>query len=99
MAFGPEVINAPHLDPNALNTFAGSLHGEVLRPGHRDYDRARAVHNAMIDRRPALIVRCSDVSDILRALEFAHRHEIVVAVRGGSYTGARFVSAGARRHF
>jgi FAD/FMN-containing dehydrogenase len=88
MAIGPAVTSPPDLPSDALRKFEGALRGEVLRPGHRDYDGARAVYNAMIDRHPALIVRCREVSDILRALEFAHRYDLVLAVRGGGHNVA-----------
>jgi FAD/FMN-containing dehydrogenase len=88
MAIGPAVTSPPELPAEALRKFEGGLHGDVLRPGHRDYDQARAVYNAMIDRHPALIVRCREVSDILRALEFAHRHDLVLAVRAGGHNVA-----------
>jgi FAD/FMN-containing dehydrogenase len=88
MALGPEVSSPPELGADALRNLESGLRGEVLRPGHRDYDHARAVFNAMIDKHPALIIRCREVSDILRALDFAHRHDLVVAVRGGGHNVA-----------
>ena len=88
MAIGPAVTSPPEIPADALRKLESSLHGDVLQPGHRDYDGARAVYNAMIDRHPALIVRCKEVSDILRALEFAHRHDLVLAVRGGGHNVA-----------
>jgi len=57
----------------------------ILRPGDEEYDKARTIWNAMIDRRPALIVRCGGVSDIRRAVEFARKHSILTAVRGGGH--------------
>jgi FAD/FMN-containing dehydrogenase len=88
MAIGPEVTSPPDLDPSALKQFESGLHGDVVRAGHRDYDGARSIYNAMIDRRPAAIVRCREVSDILRTLDFAHRQSLVVAVRGGGHNVA-----------
>ena len=63
MSTGPEATATATLDPD--------FHGEILRPGDPAYDAARTLHNAMIDRRPALIVRPGDSADVLRALEFA----------------------------
>jgi FAD/FMN-containing dehydrogenase len=88
MAIGSEVTGAPDLGAEALRKFEVSLRGEVFRPGHPNYDPARRLHNAMIDKRPALIVRCREVPDVLRAVEFARIHNLVVAVRGGGHNVA-----------
>lgn len=63
--------------------FQTSLHGALLRPGDDGYDTARTVFNAMIDKRPALIARCTGVADVLTAVRFAQAHQVLVAVRGG----------------
>ncbi len=68
-------------------TTAG-LRGDVLRPGDRDYDSARAVFNAMIDRRPLAILRCHDADDVARGIAFARRHDLVLSVRGGGHNVA-----------
>jgi hypothetical protein len=86
MAFASEVTAAPELGAEALRKFEAGIHGEVFRPGHPGYDPARAVYNAMIDKHPALIVRCREVSDVQRALEFAQGKNLLVAVRGAVTT-------------
>jgi FAD/FMN-containing dehydrogenase len=65
-----------------------SLTGSVLRPTDAEYDRARRGFNALIDRRPALIVRCTSADDIAIALGFAQGHELEVAVKGGGHNPA-----------
>ncbi|SON58952.1 6-hydroxy-D-nicotine oxidase [Mycobacterium simulans] len=70
----------------------GQLGGEVILPDDPGYDEARALHNAMIDKRPALIARCVTAADVAGALEFARTSNLVVAVRGGGHNGPGFGS-------
>jgi FAD/FMN-containing dehydrogenase len=62
--------------------------GDVLRPGDAGYDSARAVFNAMIDRRPLAVVRCHDAADVARGIAFARDHDLVLSVRGGGHNVA-----------
>jgi len=68
-----------------LEAFRAGMRGETLLPGEPGYDQARAVWNAMIDRRPALVARCAGVADVLRCVELAREHELLVAMRGGGH--------------
>ena len=63
------------------------LSDQIVGPGDPGYDEARAVHNAMIDRHPALIVRCSSADDVARSIAFARSHGAPIAVRGGGHNG------------
>jgi hypothetical protein len=73
------------LEGAVVEAFKASLHGALLRPGDDGYDTARKVFNAMIDKRPALIARCTDVADVRNAVNFAQAHHLPVAVRGGGH--------------
>ena len=64
--------------------------GGIVRPGEADYDEARRVHNAMIDRHPALIARCASVADVQAAVEAGRRSSLPLAVRGGGHNGPGF---------
>ena len=73
------------LTATAIEQLKGRLRGDLLCPGDEHYDSARTIHNGMIDRRPALIVRCAGVADVIEAVTFARSHHLVVAVRGGGH--------------
>src|SRR5262249_54006943 len=66
--------------------------GDLLRPGHDGYDQARAIWNGMTSRRPGLIARCADVSDVQRAIRAASASGILTAVRCGGHSLAGFSS-------
>ena len=63
----------------------GKVKGAVLVPGNASYEDARRVWNAMIDRRPALIVRCADTHDVAPAISFARQNGLDISVRGGGH--------------
>ena len=73
------------LDGASLEKLKSSLRGALLFPGDDGYDKARTVWNAMIDRKPALVVRCAGVADIRQAVTFAHTHRLLTAVKGGGH--------------
>lgn len=62
-----------------------SLRGRVLTSESEQYDEARTIWNAMIDRRPTLIVRCMSAADVTRTVRFAVEHKLLIAVRGGGH--------------
>ena len=61
-------------------------HGQVVTSTDEGYDEARAVYNAMIDRRPSAVVRCVDTDDIVAAVNFARDNDLALAVRGGGHS-------------
>jgi FAD/FMN-containing dehydrogenase len=64
------------------------LAGSVIGPSDGEYDAARRCFNALVDRRPAVIARCTDAADVATAFDFAHTHGLEVAVRGGGHNPA-----------
>jgi FAD/FMN-containing dehydrogenase len=71
-----------------METFRQTLRGPLIAPGDADYDEARQVWNANIDRRPGLICRPTGVADVVNAVNFAREHQLLVAVRGGAHSFA-----------
>src|SRR6266542_612473 len=76
------------LDSALVADLAGRVSGCVLGPEDAGYDAARAVHNGLIDRRPALIVRCRTTNDVIAALALARRAGLDVSIRGGGHNVA-----------
>jgi FAD/FMN-containing dehydrogenase len=68
-----------------LDAFLSGLRDTAIRPDDEGYDRARAVWNGMIDRHPAMIVRCAAAADVIRTVEFARDRTVDLAVRGGGH--------------
>src|SRR3954452_716635 len=62
--------------------------GRLIGPDDAGYDEARRVYNAMIDRRPGLIVGCATPSEVAQVVRFARSHELPLAIRGGGHNGA-----------
>ncbi|HVF00743.1 MAG TPA: FAD-binding oxidoreductase [Rubrobacteraceae bacterium] len=76
------------LDEAAVQEFAANLRGQLIRPEDDGYDTTRAVFNGMIDKRPAMIVRCAGTSDVIQGVSFARTHDLLVSVRGGGHSVA-----------
>src|SRR5579862_7368154 len=71
-----------------LDDLAGSVRGRLLRGGSPGYDEARRVWNLAYDRRPLAMVRAVDVDDVRHCVEFARKHAVPIAVRGGGHSYA-----------
>jgi FAD/FMN-containing dehydrogenase len=73
-----------------------AMKGQVVEPADPGYDEARAVWNANIDRRPAMIARCADAEDVSAAINYAREHDLEIAVRAGAHStsGASVVDDG-----
>src|SRR5438094_76011 len=78
------------MNASELASFRDSFSGEVILPDHAGYDAARIVWNAMIDRRPAMVVRPANTEEVIAAVRFARDHDLVIAVRGGGHSVSGF---------
>ncbi len=76
---------AATIDETKLQELSMAFRGQLIREGDSEYDEARQVWNAMIDKRPALIARCTDVADVMAALAFAREMGLPVAIRGAGH--------------
>ena len=72
-------------DKTAIDAFTTNIRGNVILPGNGSYDEARSIWNAMIDRRPGLIVRCLGVADVQRCVNFAREHGLTLSIKGGGH--------------
>jgi len=78
------------LDPSAIRSLGSQISGLIITPESVEYESARLVFNRAFNRRPALIVRCADASDVARTLDFVQKQNLPVAVRGGGHNRAGF---------
>lgn len=75
------------LDSQAVATLRTQVRGRLVTPGDTDYDAARRLYNAMIDKHPAIIVECVDAADVMSAVNFARAQGLPVAIHGGGHNG------------
>ena len=76
------------LEEAVVQEFAANLRGELIRPEDQGYDSTRAVFNGMIDKRPAMIVRCAGTADVILGVNFARTHDLLLSVHGGGHSVA-----------
>jgi FAD/FMN-containing dehydrogenase len=80
-----QAITDVELDPEVVRGFVEQARGPVLLPGQPEYEDARALFNGLIDRRPALIVRCTGAADVVDAVNFAREQELALSIKGGGH--------------
>jgi FAD/FMN-containing dehydrogenase len=78
------------LQETDLQELSSAIRGEIINPGDATYDEARKIYNGMIDRRPALIVRAADESDVISTVRLARERQVDLSVRGGGHNVAGF---------
>jgi len=72
---------------NNIEDLKSKLRGRLVQAGEADYDEARSIYNAMIDREPRYIVYCENVADVISAVNFARENEIRTSIRSGGHNG------------
>ena len=78
---GPEI----ELGPGTLDGLKMLLRGPLLVPGDANYEDSRTVWNAMIDRKPAFVVRCIGRADVIECVKFAKEHNLLLCIKGGGH--------------
>jgi FAD/FMN-containing dehydrogenase len=78
-------IAEQQLDEALIKPFRSCLRGTLMKPGDDGYDAARRVWNGRIDRKPALIVPCVGVADVIQAVKFARVNNLEISVRGSGH--------------
>jgi hypothetical protein len=80
------------IDDATIEDFRKTLRGQLIRPQDSDYEQARKLYNGMINKRPRLIARCTDVADVITAVNFGRDNGLLIAIRGGGHNGPGFAS-------
>jgi FAD/FMN-containing dehydrogenase len=75
------------LTDTSIGQFKAALRGALIERSDKRYEETRELYNAMIDKRPLLIARCADVTDVITAVRFGREHELLTAIRGGGHNG------------
>src|SRR5262245_9892166 len=85
-----QTVAAPAVlrDSTGAGSFMAGVRGVTLRPGDPGYEEARKIWNGMIDRRPALIVRCTGMADVIACVNFAREEGLRLAIRSGGHNVA-----------
>src|SRR5262249_14091050 len=73
------------ISQDMVSALRAKVRGTVALPGEDGYDAARSIWNAMVDRRPALVVRCLGAADVINAIKLASDEKLLVAVRSGGH--------------
>ena len=82
------MTQAPTINDTVVDQLSQSFSGKILRPGGDGYDSARTIFNAMIDRRPALIIQPANSADVAAAVKFAREHDLLASVKGGGHAAS-----------
>ena len=81
------------LKQETLNGLKMRLRGPMFTPGDVGYDESRTVWNGMIDKRPAVVVRCLGTADVITCVQFAREHELLLCLKGGGHNIAGLAAA------
>lgn len=80
-------VDSAVINEESINTFEASLRGQLIRQDAPEYDEARTIYNAMIDKRPLLIVKCANAGDVISAVNFGRENKLDTSIRSGGHNG------------
>jgi len=75
------------LSETAIQEFKTKLRGKLIEPNDPEYNDARKLYNAMIDKKPRLIAQCANVADVISSVNFGRTNNLLIAIRGGGHNG------------
>lgn len=75
------------IDISSIKEIRNQLRGELILPQDDSYHQVRKVYNAMIDKHPGMLIKCTDAADVIKSVRFARENNMLVAVRGGGHNG------------
>lgn len=73
------------INQNQIDDLRSTLRGKLITPTDDHYTEACKIWNAMIDRKPALIIQCHETSDVVKAVQFAKKNRLLISLRGGGH--------------
>lgn len=71
-----------------INQLKKQCRGEIILPDNKNFNQAKSIYNGMIDKRPAVIVKCKNIPDVVHAVKIAHENQLEVAIKSGGHNGA-----------
>src|SRR6056297_1792051 len=75
------------IDSEKIAAFQAKTHGQLIQPGDPDYDEARSIYNAMIDKHPRFIMKCENIADVIASVNFTRENDLETSIRGGGHNG------------
>jgi FAD/FMN-containing dehydrogenase len=81
------------LKQETIDNFKMQLKGQLLFPGDLGFDNSRSLWNSMIEKKPSLILRCQDTTDVITSIRFARENNLLVCIKGGGHNIAGLASA------
>jgi FAD/FMN-containing dehydrogenase len=90
--FADRFLASKPMNDEAIAKTGPSLRGALIRRSHPEYEEARKLYNAMIDKRPSLIACCADAADVMAAVNFGRDNKLPIAIRGGGHNGPGLAS-------
>jgi len=82
--------NTLAVNTESIEEFKASLRGELISPDSNEYNDARTIYNAMIDKSPALIAKCANVADVIASVNFGRENDLKTSIRSGGHSRKGF---------